>query len=462
MKSTKYNKTSTQKKKRKACDASEESLVLWVLSEGQYNDSIDLQPRDAEDFEEWMCNTPNALHRETTLMETLTKYTKPFGYAALAYHVAMKETVSVNKAVGVVELPQLHFTIDTSFWQVLKEDEAELARYDVIILPSLVHCLQRRHKTSLEDIRSALLSLGASHTSFVPTLHEYFNINNKWLLYKRLSAFFSQPGMELDPGSGNKPNCSLTCLPSLSGGTGKEITKWLDTQSQQEVFIVKPVYGSCGTGVERLKRGEVRRALKEENGQSVLVQPFLETLSLLEHRVFLVGGQPLYRVDTCSTDPGHIKWEPMREGMVNELMEKGTAKGTYQSVSLFNDWLSGMLNQAARKVYEGVCKGQGDNCASVQHLFVRVDMAVVKTDAAEKEAQQGAEWADFTRTPGEVIFVVNEVEVFGEAYLKLKSDGSYFKEKFQQLAEAVRRELFWTCAKHRGCLADRREVKGAR
>lgn len=445
--------------------------VLWVLQPTQ--DACEIP--EAADALTWLRAQKDACSAdpEKRLVGAQEEGAMLTAYAALAW--------SLRESIGT-----LHLASPDTFWPCVAEAATffcgvpsthKLADYDLIILPSL---LRGRAFVTLEVARQGLAHVHSSSAcNFLPGLEEYFELADKYALQARLinqlpSSFSirphpSHPALEVSL-------AKLPCLPfpatptrATHPITAQQLARYKEQlqqactrhpslqqlleQQQVQGYVLKPRWGGYGEGVQIFRNGTGASATPltparlnalfsqpAHAGMDFFMEPLVEQLMQLEHRLYLTHSNDAWQVDTYSTQPGVMATQFMKPNYVTDVT---AVRGTTVSFSIsMNPTKAALLLAAAQHVKAALMSGRGLTFNTVAQLLLRVDMCCC------------------CLVDGTHVVVVNEVDQFNTGWLYLKGEGGSEQQHnhlrmFKSLSEQLQKHL-------KLCIAERKNFTGSR
>ena len=110
--------------------------------------------------------------------------------------------------------------------------------------------------------------------------------------------------------------------------------------------------------------------LRECPHYDFFLEPYLECMKALEHRVFLCGDSQSWLVDTYTSTPGVVTSNLMKKDSVTNMLEVDDLKVLVYSISTLKYMI---IERVARKVKEILLHGRGLLFNSAERLMLRVD-----------------------------------------------------------------------------------------
>lgn len=448
-----------------ATQANASAKVLWILQ--PTHDACEIP--EAAVALEWLRAQKDALSEDPN------KYVVQEGavltsYAALAW--------SLRESVGT-----MHLATPDTFWPGVEEAAQflcgvprthKLFDYDLIILPSL---LRGRAFVSMEVARQGLANVHSSFAcGFIPQLEEYFDLADKFHLQARLinqlPPFFSirmQPSHPpIQVFLAKLPCITFLATPARATQpiTAQILTRYKDElhqacsptlqqlleQQQVQGYVLKPRFGGYGEGVHIFKSGtgsgsnaltpaRLTTIFSEASNASMdfFLEPFVEHLMQVEHRLYMTHGNDAWQVDTYSSQPGFMANQFMKQGYVTDV---AAVRGSTISFSVsLNPTKAAMLLSAAQHVKAALVSGRGLLFNTVVQVLLRVDMCCC------------------CLVDGTHVVVVNEVDQFNTGWLYLKGEGGpeqqHILKMFKSLSEQLQKHI-------KLCIAERKNLTGSR
>lgn len=278
------------------------------------------------------------------------------------------------------------------------------------------------------EVRQKLVHLQAvTAAAFLPNLDEYFTLADKSFLFARLAATLPDTVQVKAGNGGGIEKARLLKVPSVTipadGSSAvsaaaraqledliaPELQSVIDTMQNKQGFVLKPRYGGYGHDVQVFARqtaysdafvcNKLNEYKQQHPTMDFLVEPFVEKLAHVEHRVYVVeGGKTTWMVDTCTSSPGVMVATLMQPFCVTDMV-KSTGQNNIEWCVSKNGTTAALLIEAAKAVRDALLSGR-HLAFSTACMFLRVDMCYV-----------------FLPSTGQHVIMVNEIDFFGTGFL---------------------------------------------
>lgn len=365
----------------------------------------------------------------------------------------------------------LSLSSTNSFWKAVKEaqenpyfypENSLLKDFDLVVLPD--------HMTmhgiiSIADAHSCLSMLTSSHgCAFLPGLQEYFEVADKYAVHSRLK--WKLP-LELNVKNTSVYVTKLPSIPIINVNQAITATMVIDYKTQLDAlvltesklyelleeqdtrgYVLKGRYGGCAVNVHifrdiELTHSKIQEVLSGSPDYDFFLEPYLECLKNLEHRVYQCGDNQSWLVDTITSSPGKITSNLMKKDCITDMLQVHGEKVIF---SISKHPLKRMiLDSVTRKVKEVMTYGRGLLFNSAERLMIRVDLTLLFDDDGEN-----------------CIAVINEIDQFNTAFLFMNDDdsSSLAKDILDKFSELLKNHIILILGEKNNKLNTRKVIKG--